>query len=81
MDVGVNGSSGWCDAVYNSSVDDQSYGRSYGNFYRAKLGGRWDDGSGCGSRSVAVDPWSAGVGSDRGGRGACEPKNCEINFN
>lgn len=80
-DVGVNGSSGWNDSVYNSGVDDQSYGRSYGTLYRALLGDSWANGSGCGSRSVYVDYASAYVASNRGGRGACEPKNCEVNYN
>lgn len=72
-DVGVNGSSGWNDSVYNSGVDDQSYGRSYGTLYRATLGGNWADGSGCGSRSVNVGNASAHVFSSRGGRGCGEP--------
>ena len=72
-DVGVNGSSNWNDSVYNSGVDDQSYGRSYGTLYRALLGGSWYGGSGCGSRSVAVNVASAAVGSYGGGRGCGEP--------
>ena len=72
-DVGVNGSSGWNDSVYNSGVDDQSYGRSYGTLYRALLGGYWYDGSGCGSRSVSVANASAYVYSHCGGRGCGEP--------
>lgn len=72
-DVGVNGSSGWNDSVYNSGVDDQSYGRSYGTLYRAALGGYWNDGSGCGSRSVNVDTASAYVHPHHGGRSCGEP--------
>lgn len=72
-DVGVNGSSGWNDSVYNSGVDDQSYGRSYGTLYRATLGGYWGNGSGCGSRSVSVNDASAVVSSHYGGRGCGEP--------
>lgn len=72
-DIGVNGSSSWTDSVYGGS-DTQKYGRSYGNLYRALLGGRWDDGAGCGSRSVLVNAVSADVFSYNGGRGACEPK-------
>lgn len=72
-DVGVNGSSGWNDSVYNSGVDDQSYGRSYGTLYRAQLGGLWYNGSDCGSRSVVVHNASAAVDSSRGGRGCGEP--------
>lgn len=72
-DIGVNGSSGWTDSVYGGS-DTQKYGRSYGNLYRALLGGYWGDGAGCGSRSVNVSSVSALVSSSAGGRGACEPK-------
>ena len=72
-DIGVNGSGSWTDSVYGGS-DTQKYGRSYGKLYRALLGGGWGDGAGCGSRSVCVRDVSASVGSDLGGRGACEPK-------
>ena len=72
-DIGVNGSAGWTDSVYGGS-DTQKYGRSYGNLYRALLGGGWDDSAGCGSRSVYVNDVSADVYSSLGGRGACEPK-------
>lgn len=72
-DVGVNGSGGWNDSVYNSGVDDQSYGRSYGTLYRAALGSYWANGSCCGSRSVYVNPASALVYSYLGGRGCGEP--------
>ena len=72
-DIGVNGSVDWNDSVYNSGVDDPSYGRSYGTLYRALLGGSWYDGSGCGSRSVNMSVASASVYSHFGGRGASEP--------
>lgn len=72
-DVGVNGSTGWNDSVYNSGVDDEKYGRSYGTLYRAVLGGHWYDGSGCGSRSVTVAEASGAVYSSCGGRGCGEP--------
>lgn len=73
MDLGFAGGSSWNDSVYNSSVDDKSYGRSYGTLYRLRVGGCWGDGSGCGSRSVACDDSSASVIVDRGARGASEP--------
>ena len=72
-DIGANGSSGWNDSVYNSGVDDRCYGRSYGTLCRVRLGGRWDSGSGCGSRSVSVSFASAVVDAFSGGRGSCEP--------
>ena len=73
MDLGFAGGSGWNDSVYNSQVDDRSYGRSYGTLFRLLVGGRWDDGSGCGSRSVTCNTSSAHVGADVGARGASEP--------
>lgn len=38
MDLGFAGGSGWTNSVYNSTVDERSYGQSYGNLYRL-LGG------------------------------------------
>ena len=73
MDLGFAGGSDWNDSVYNSQVDDRSYGRSYGTLFRLLVGGRWDGGSGCGSRSVACNDSSAAVYADRGARGASEP--------
>ena len=73
MDLGFAGGSGWNDSVYNSQVDDKSYGRSYGTLYRLRVGGCWDNGSGCGSRSVACYDSSAHVRADLGARGASEP--------
>lgn len=73
MDLGFAGGSGWNDSVYNSSVDDRSYGRSYGTLYRLRVGGYWGDGSGCGSRSVACSASSADVNASLGARGASEP--------
>ena len=73
MDLGFAGGSGWNDSVYNSQVDDKSYGRSYGTLYRLLVGGIWDGGSGCGSRSVACNGSSAPVVAACGARGASEP--------
>lgn len=73
MDLGFAGGSGWNDSVYNSSVDSQSYGRSYGTLYRLLVGGRWDGGSCCGSRSVHCGGSSAYVHANDGARGASEP--------
>lgn len=74
MDLGFAGGSGWNDSVYNSNVDSQRYGQSYGTLYRLRLGARWADGSSCGSRSVACDVGSSSVRSTCSARGASEPR-------
>ena len=74
MDLGFAGGSEWNDSVYNSSVDSQRYGQSYGTLYRLRLGARWDDGSACGSRSVACNIGSSNGASDCSARGASEPR-------
>ena len=74
MDLGFAGGSGWNDSVYNSSVDSQRYGQSYGTLYRLRLGGRWLDGSYCGSRSVSCYSGSSFVYSRYAARGASEPR-------
>lgn len=73
-ELGFAGGSEWTDSVYNSSVDSERIGQTYGTLYRALLGGRWDHGGSCGSRSVDCDISSARVYAYCGGRGACEPK-------
>lgn len=73
MDLGFAGGSAWGDSVYNSSVDSQSYGRSYGTLYRLHVGGRWANGSACGSRCVDCSSSSAYVAAYSGARGASEP--------
>lgn len=66
---GANGSTGWTNSVYNSAVDgNASYGSTYGNYYRACVGGSWADGSYNGSRSVVVAHVSAYVYAYYGGR-------------
>ena len=74
MDLGFAGGSEWDDSVYNSSVDSQRYGQSYGTLYRLRLGACWYDGSYCGSRSVACDRGSSCVDSPCSARGASEPR-------
>lgn len=74
MDLGFAGGSAWNDSVYNSSVDSQRYGQSYGTLYRLLLGARWYNGSGCGSRSVFCNGGSSYVASDCSARGASEPR-------
>lgn len=74
MDLGFADGSGWTNSVYNSSVDDRSYGQTYGTLYRLLLGACWYDGSACGSRSVACDAGSSSVASHCSARGASEPR-------
>lgn len=74
MDLGFAGGSAWNDSVYNSSVDSQRYGQSYGTLYRLLLGASWLDGSYCGSRSVGCDDGSSSVASRYSARGASEPR-------
>ena len=74
MDLGFAGGSGWNDSVYNSSVDSQRYGQSYGTLYRLLLGADWSCGSFCGSRSVRCSDGSSTVRSYCSARGASEPR-------
>lgn len=74
MDLGFAGGSAWNDSVYNSSVDSQRYGQSYGTLYRLLLGANWYNGSHCGSRSVSCHDGSSNVYSDYSARGASEPR-------
>lgn len=74
MDLGFAGGLGWNDSVYNSSVDSQRYGQSYGTLYRLRLGASWNDGSYCGSRSVYCNDGSSAVPSDVSARSTSEPR-------
>ena len=74
MDLGFAGGSGWTNSVYNSSVDDRSYGQTYGTLYRLLLGSFWNDGAFCGSRSAACADSSAVVNVYYSSRGASEPR-------
>lgn len=74
MDLGFAGGSGWTNSVYNSSVDDRSYGQTYGTLYRLRLGSFWDRGAFCGSRSAHCFDSSASVAVYYSSRGASEPR-------
>lgn len=74
MDLGFAGGSGWTNSVYNFSVDDRSYGQTYGTLYRLLLGSNWPNGAYCGSRSAACHVSSAYVYVDISSRGASEPR-------
>lgn len=74
MDLGFAGGSGWNDSVYNSSVDSQRYGQSYGILFRLLLGTCWHYNSVCGSRSVYCNSTASSNDSDNTARCASEPR-------
>lgn len=74
MELGFAGGSGWTNSVYNSSVDDRSYGQIYGTLYRLLLGSAWAGGAYCGSRSADCIGSSAHVDVVCSSRGASEPR-------
>lgn len=74
MDLGFAGGSGLTNSVYNSSVDDRSYGQTYGTLYRLRLGAGWYCGDSSGSRSADCSVSSATVSVGHSARGASEPK-------
>ena len=74
MDLGFAGGSGMTNSVYNSSVDDRSYGQTYGTLYRLLLGSSWSYGAACGSRSALCYASSAAVSVGVSSRGASEPR-------
>ena len=74
MDLGFAGGSGWTNSVYDSSVDDRSYGQTYGTLYRLLLGSGWGNGARCGSRSASCNASSAYVDVLFSSRGASEPR-------
>ena len=74
MDLGFAGGSGWTNSTYNSSVDDRSYGQTYGTLYRLLVGSGWASGANCGSRSADCDDSAAGVYVYGSSRGASEPR-------
>lgn len=74
MDLGFAGGSGWKNSVYDSSVDDRSYGQTYGTLYRLLLGSAWHSGASCVSRSAGCGGSSASVAVSCSSRGASEPR-------
>lgn len=74
MDLGFAGGVEWNDSVYDSRVDSQRYGQSYGTLYRLQLGADWNDGSVCGSRSVDCSIGSSSVYPSCSARGSSEPR-------
>lgn len=74
MNLGFAGGSGWNDSVYNSSVDSQRYGQSYGTLYRLLLGACGKEGLHCGSRSVYCNVSSSYIYYDCSARSTSEPR-------
>ena len=71
---GMAGGSEWGSSTYDSNVDSESRGGSYGNLWLPLVGGRWSDGSNCGSRSVAGSCVAAYRDANNGARCASEPR-------
>lgn len=67
-------------STININVDGAMniYGKSYGVLARALVGGRWDAGSSCGSRSVNLANLSSYRSGGGAGRGASEPRVAEL---
>lgn len=74
MDLGFAGGAGWTNSVYNSNVDDRSYGQTYGTLYRLLLGASWNHGDCSGSRSAHCSNSPTDVTIDVSTRGTSEPK-------
>ena len=49
---GMAGGSEWGQSAYDSQVDSVNRGGTYGNLWLPLVGGKWNSGSNCGSRSV-----------------------------
>ena len=71
---GMAGGSSWSTSTYDSNVDSKSYGSSYGSLWLPLVGGRWDYGSYCGSRSVSGSDVAANRYATIGARCASEPR-------
>lgn len=61
-------------SVYNSDYDSQKYGSCSGFLRRALLGGRWVDGSGCGSRCAYCNVFSSYGNGNLSARFVSEPR-------
>ena len=71
---GMSGGSSWGQSSYDSQIDSVNRGGTYGNLWLPHVGGRWADGSDCGSRSVSGSFVAAHRAADRGARPASEPR-------
>ena len=61
-------------SVYNPDIDNQGYGSCIGLLRRCVVGGHWDDGANCGSRSSHCGNFSSNRDGNVGGRSASEPR-------
>ncbi len=74
---GMAGGNGWGNSNYDATVDGGiARGDAYGTLWLPCVGGRWVDGSHCGSRSVFGDYWAARRDADIAGRGASDTGVC-----
>lgn len=71
---GMAGGSEWGSSTYDSQVDSVNRGGTYGNLWLPLCGGRWDDGSNCGSRSVDGSDVANMCRSTLGARPVSEPR-------
>lgn len=71
---GMAGGSGWGQSSYDANVDSVNRGGTYGNLWLPLVGGRWTDGSSCGSRSVGGSAVAAVRLAYIGARPASEPR-------
>ncbi len=59
---------------YNSAIDSEQMGDSYGMPRQARVGGYWGSSSHCGSRCVYAGSFSSSVAEGASARGASEPR-------
>lgn len=71
---GVAGGSSWTTKLYNEEVDDKSYGDVFGYLSLPLIGGAWDSGAHCGSRSVLGSRQAADSSANYGARAVSEPR-------
>ena len=71
---GMAGGSGWGQSSYDSNVDSVNRGGTYGNLWLPLVGGLWNYGSYCGSRSVIGSVVAASRDAHNGARPASEPR-------
>lgn len=70
----MDGGSEWGQSSYDANVDSVNRGGTYGNLRLPRVGGEWDDGSVCGSRSVDGSLVAAYRYASHGARPASEPR-------
>ena len=74
---GMAGGDSWGNSNYDATVDGGvARGDAYGTLWLPRVGGRWDNGSHCGSRSVNGNNWAAKRNANIAGRGASDTGVC-----